>query len=270
MVNMVGIATLGFVESNAGQAPVIREEPKSQIVLVGKAAHFGVQAAGNQPLVYQWQFNGTNILDATNANLVIPVTETTRPGNYQVTVVNALGTNQSRAVSLTWFSLTKCSDNGCLLKVIGVEMKLYRVESMTNLAATNAWLLMAGGRMPLNVNTATMAQLRQIPEIDETMASAIIGWRAGTDGIEGTEDDMPFRNLASIYFLAQSLGFPPSSVQKIAAQLTVVDPPAFRLNVNPPYPVSSPNPRDLNPPLDAVPDAQFYRVVLEEETSPQP
>jgi hypothetical protein len=47
---------------------------------------------------------------------------------------------------------------------------------------------------PLNVNTASLKTLLLIPGIDEAAAAQIISQRAGPDGIDGTEDDVPFQS----------------------------------------------------------------------------
>jgi hypothetical protein len=46
----------------------------------------------------------------------------------------------------------------------------------------------------LNINTASQTTLQLIPEVDENVAGAIIARRAGPDGVDGTDDDMPFRS----------------------------------------------------------------------------
>jgi type II secretory pathway component PulK len=50
----------------------------------------------------------------------------------------------------------------------------------------------------LNVNTASALALQLIPGIDESTAQRIIERRAGPDGIDGTDDDMPFQNIGEI------------------------------------------------------------------------
>src|ERR1039457_5173904 len=45
----------------------------------------------------------------------------------------------------------------------------------------------------ININTADANVLQMIPGVDAAMADAIIKQRAGPDGADGTEDDMPFR-----------------------------------------------------------------------------
>jgi general secretion pathway protein K len=46
----------------------------------------------------------------------------------------------------------------------------------------------------INVNTADVTVLQMIPGVDAAMADAIVKQRAGPDGVDGTEDDMPFSN----------------------------------------------------------------------------
>lgn len=50
----------------------------------------------------------------------------------------------------------------------------------------------------LNINTASATMLQVIPEVDANTAMAIVQWRAGPDGVEGTEDDTPFRNVGEL------------------------------------------------------------------------
>jgi type II secretory pathway component PulK len=46
----------------------------------------------------------------------------------------------------------------------------------------------------VNLNTASATVLQMFQGIDDSMARAIITFRAGPDGVDGTEDDVPFRN----------------------------------------------------------------------------
>lgn len=46
----------------------------------------------------------------------------------------------------------------------------------------------------LNINTASVKTLQLIPGIDEATAQQIVQQRAGPDGVDGTDDDVPFQN----------------------------------------------------------------------------
>jgi general secretion pathway protein K len=53
------------------------------------------------------------------------------------------------------------------------------------------------GRL-VNVNTASAIVLQLVPGLDENMAQGIVQARAGPDGVEGNEDDTPFRNVGEL------------------------------------------------------------------------
>lgn len=53
-----------------------------------------------------------------------------------------------------------------------------------------------GGK--LNINTASALALQLVPGMDQNAAEHIIQQRAGPDGIDGTEDDVPFQNIGEI------------------------------------------------------------------------
>jgi type II secretory pathway component PulK len=50
----------------------------------------------------------------------------------------------------------------------------------------------------ININTASATVLQMLPFVDENVAAEIIRLRAGPDGVEGTEDDTPFRNPSEL------------------------------------------------------------------------
>ncbi len=54
----------------------------------------------------------------------------------------------------------------------------------------------AGGR--INVNTAPAEILAVLPGFDEQIARAIVDYRNGDDGVEGTEDDRPFLQIGEL------------------------------------------------------------------------
>ena len=60
----------------------------------------------------------------------------------------------------------------------------------------NIFTPVSSGR--INVNTADINVLQMIPNVDANIAENIIKRRAGPDGVDGTEDDTPFRNPGDI------------------------------------------------------------------------
>jgi len=80
--------------------PAITVQPTNQAAAVGGAANFSVTAVGTLPLSYQWSFDGTNILGATNASLTLTDVKITDAGNYTVLVTNLYGSVMSSNAAL--------------------------------------------------------------------------------------------------------------------------------------------------------------------------
>src|SRR5262249_34962974 len=87
--------------------PVITQQPVSVTNVVGTSANFVVAADGTAPKSYQWQFNGTNLVDdvnltgSTNTTLTISSVQRTNAGSYQVIVSNVAGVTNSEAATLS-------------------------------------------------------------------------------------------------------------------------------------------------------------------------
>jgi Domain of unknown function (DUF4082)/Bacterial Ig-like domain/HYR domain/Bacterial Ig domain len=79
----------------------ITAQPASQTVYIGGTASFGVTASGTQPFTYQWNFNQTNIVNATNAVLVLTNVQPNQAGQYSVLVANAINSVLSSNALLT-------------------------------------------------------------------------------------------------------------------------------------------------------------------------
>ena len=91
--------------------PIITSDPQNTAAFIGGSASFSVAAAGTPVLVYQWQFNGTNLADGATGtgstisgsmttNLVIDNVSSSDFGNYQVVVTNEVGTATSSNATL--------------------------------------------------------------------------------------------------------------------------------------------------------------------------
>jgi len=85
----------------ANGPPVVATQPAGQIAMAGGSASFKVVAAGQLPLFYQWQFDGANITNATNATLVLAKLTTNQTGAYGVVISNSLGWTASSNATLT-------------------------------------------------------------------------------------------------------------------------------------------------------------------------
>jgi uncharacterized repeat protein (TIGR03803 family) len=102
-------ATLTII---TGHAPVILSGPSNQTILPGATATFTVSAAGDEPLAYLWQMDGTNLTDAgnisgsTTSTLTIQRATVSNSGNYSVLITNNFGSVTSAVAVLDFTSVT--------------------------------------------------------------------------------------------------------------------------------------------------------------------
>jgi len=89
--------------------PTIVTQPGNKTVFVGQSASFNVVAAGAPPLSYQWSFNGTNILNATNTSLLLTNVQYNQSGYYAVTVTSPYGSISSSNALLTVIAPSACT-----------------------------------------------------------------------------------------------------------------------------------------------------------------
>lgn len=67
----------------------------------------------------------------------------------------------------------------------------------------------------VNLNTASAAVLAMLPGIDDRLASEIVEERAGSDGVDGTEDDTPFHTPGELINVGGILPLDISALQRL-------------------------------------------------------
>jgi len=92
--------------------PVITKHPADRTALPGEPVTLRVAAVGSQPLLYQWQKNGSDLVDGGNLvgaqahDLTLSNSSPADKGNYAVIVSNAFGSVTSSAAALTFDAVT--------------------------------------------------------------------------------------------------------------------------------------------------------------------
>jgi uncharacterized repeat protein (TIGR03803 family) len=123
--------------------PSIELQPSSQRVMIGSSVSFNVSVIGTPPFRYQWQFNGTNLVNATNGTYAIQAVGASNTGDYCVVVTNLAGSAVSSNAFLTvvvpptlalqlWAGYP-------LLNLNGMLSSNFVVQYGTNLTGTN-WI----------------------------------------------------------------------------------------------------------------------------------
>jgi alpha-tubulin suppressor-like RCC1 family protein len=106
VTNLFGSANSAAAVLLVGLQPTIIIQPTNQILMAGDTAIFNVTAGGSMPLNYQWRLNGTNLIWATNALLVLTNAQFEQSGNYAVQVANAFGSITSSNAVLSVIPLS--------------------------------------------------------------------------------------------------------------------------------------------------------------------
>ncbi len=89
-------------------APVIVSQPTNQSIVVSRSLQLVVAALGSKPFSYQWSFNTTNIIGATNAMLTLTNVQFSQAGNYSVLVTNIYGITNSAVAVVTVLAAPPC------------------------------------------------------------------------------------------------------------------------------------------------------------------
>jgi hypothetical protein len=97
--NTLGSATSGAAMLTVLQPPQIVMQPIDRRAVRGDTASLDMAAEGDA-LSYQWRKNGTNILDAEAAQLLLPNVLPDAAGLYDILVTNAVGAVTSIVASL--------------------------------------------------------------------------------------------------------------------------------------------------------------------------
>jgi hypothetical protein len=133
--------------------PTIGLQPSSQRVMIGSSAAFSISViSGTPPFSYQWRFNGTNLLNATNAAYSIQAVAATNTGNYSVVVTNLAGSAASSNALLTVIVPPTVGLQFLagypLLNLEGMLSSNFVMQYSTNLAGTNWMNLLSLTNLP--------------------------------------------------------------------------------------------------------------------------
>jgi Immunoglobulin domain/Regulator of chromosome condensation (RCC1) repeat/Immunoglobulin I-set domain/NHL repeat len=105
--NSASVVTSSVATLTVLVPPGITTQPTNQSVLINSNVTFSAAASGTGPLFYQWQKDGTNLVNggsisgATNSVLTISAVQTNDAGGYRLVVSNAYGMITSLVAVLT-------------------------------------------------------------------------------------------------------------------------------------------------------------------------
>ncbi|MSU58286.1 MAG: hypothetical protein EXS35_08915 [Pedosphaera sp.] len=95
VTNFAGAVTSAVATLTVVQAPKFTAQPVGRRVVPGLPTTFTAAVTGDAPISYQWQFNGADISDATNASYTIAGVTATNFGGFRLVASNAIAVTTS-------------------------------------------------------------------------------------------------------------------------------------------------------------------------------
>ena len=200
--NAEGWVTSSVVTLTVIDPPVIVGQPSSAIGLLGAPATFFVACGGSAPLAYQWQFNGTNILQATNSTFTIPVIGTNQAGYYSVGIMNPAGnvgsSNAALSVVISPISQSNYAGSTAIFSVatFGPEPLHFQWQK-------NGSNLIDGGNISGATNSILL--IDNITDADSASYTAVVGNADSslcTSNAWLTVNDLPFVSIEPLSQIA--------------------------------------------------------------------
>ncbi|HSU53067.1 MAG TPA: immunoglobulin domain-containing protein, partial [Candidatus Dormibacteraeota bacterium] len=153
-----GLTNAEIITLSIRPLPKIVVQPQSQIVRLGATVTLEITASDTQTLSYQWQFDGTNISDATASAYQVPRMTSKRAGAYRVVVSNPTDsvTSQEAVLVLGGNSTAKKSVRASIAH-LNHEMDLYHntIDVYTDISAGGNHFH-ARGQLPDDLSLVTI------------------------------------------------------------------------------------------------------------------
>jgi hypothetical protein len=119
-------------------------------------ATFSVTTIGYSPMSYQWSFNATNILGATNVSLTLTNVNPNQTGGYSVTVTNAYGNlTSSNAVLSVFQTSAQLTFAPAVTNGVGYSVKALTVADVNGDGKMDI-IAASGGTFSLNNGTLSV------------------------------------------------------------------------------------------------------------------
>lgn len=97
-----GLSSNGVIFAISFAPPTLLRPLETQTAEAGSTVTFRARTGGSQPLIYQWLFNGTNVLAlGTNSVLQLANVQLSHAGTYTLVVSNDFGTSTSAPAMLS-------------------------------------------------------------------------------------------------------------------------------------------------------------------------
>ncbi len=144
-----------------GVAPAITSAPAAaQYVRANGSVTLSATATGTPPLAWQWQFNGTNLVNKTNAFLSMSSVQPTNAGTYTVQVTNNYGHASASASLFVQRLAINAGTSNLFMTTNGFQLQV------SGILTTNSLIVYAStdlvGWLPIFTNSPTTGAVQYL------------------------------------------------------------------------------------------------------------
>jgi uncharacterized repeat protein (TIGR03803 family) len=186
-------ATSSIATLTVMYAPSITAQPTNLLVLPGTNVAFSASLSGTALFLrYQWRFNNTSLLNATNAIFIIPSVGTNHAGSYSVVITNAAGIATSSDAALTVVVSPKSQTNYAS-STATFSATAFSPESLNYQWQKNGTNLVNGGN--LSGATNSTLTITSVSDADAAIYNAVVSDASGsvtTSNAVLTVNNFPF------------------------------------------------------------------------------
>lgn len=169
--------------------PVVTAQTGDQSVIYGSTTIFTNSVSGTQPIIFQWQKNGTNISDGgrwsgtSSATLTILNTQPDDFGNYQLVITSPYGTNTSATAALSVVPMMVWGNSPAavpldLTNVISVAAGTGRSIALKSDGTVTVWPLDAAHTPPAGLSNVVAVTMGADPCAALKSDGTIAAWGA--------------------------------------------------------------------------------------------
>ena len=195
--------------------PKILSQPETQLVAPGQPGSFSVVAAGEAPLTYQWQHQGTNLSGANLPVFELADPQSTDAGSYRVLITNRSGSILSRPARLVLAtagpslnSIQRHSNNRIALSLTNAPAARYLAEASADVSGWQAVAALPGdGTSPPFLDHASTSQRARFYRAVQTTGEGLVDFEnlnAGSPALFQT----PSYSGSTAFFIDVSGGHP--------------------------------------------------------------
>ncbi|MFM2295150.1 MAG: hypothetical protein RLZZ350_1563, partial [Verrucomicrobiota bacterium] len=159
ITNFFGSVTSSVAALVVGFPPIITTNPAPLTLLQGASSNFTVAAIGDSPLAFQWRFNGTNILSATNPSLAFPNVTAASAGNYDAIVSNPYGAVTSTVAALVVNVPATIVTNPASQTILASSNVTFAVAASGTPTLTYQWRFNSANLGGANLNTLSLTNV---------------------------------------------------------------------------------------------------------------